>query len=340
MSDTMTRVVLAQRPQGAANEGCFRLEQAPIPELADGEVLIAHSYISLDPYQRGKMDDGPSYTAPVELDETMAAAAIGRVVLSRDPAYGEGDLVLGEGGWASHAVLPGKTLRKLDLQGAPEQWALGVLGMPGFTGWYGLTQIGQPKDGETVVVGAATGPVGQMVGQLAKARGLRAVGIAGGAEKCAQALDVLGFDACIDHRSGDARALRAQLKEAAPDGIDIYFENVAGKVLEAVLPMMNTFGRVPLCGMAAWYDMDQAPQGPDRLPLAWRMALVQRLTVQGFIISDHWSMLNDFIAEVAPLLMGGKIKVIEDITEGLENAPKAFLGMLKGDNLGKTLIKV
>lgn len=340
MANMMQKVILAQRPKGAAGPECFRVEQAPLPEPGPGEVLVAQSYVSLDPYQRGKMDDGPSYTAPVEIGATMAAAAVGRVVVSRDPALSEGDLVLGEGGWASHAVMPAKALRKLDLQGAPEQWALGVLGMPGFTGWYGLSRIGAPKPGETVVVGAATGPVGQMVGQLAKTRGCRVVGVAGGPEKCAQAIDTLGFDACLDHRGSDARALRAQLRAAAPDGVDIYFENTGGDVLEAVLPLMNTFGRVPLCGMAAWYDLDKAPTGPDRLPLAWRMILVQRLQVQGFIISDHWALLPEFIADVAPLLAQGKIRVIEDITDGLDNAPAAFLSMLKGGNLGKTLIRV
>ncbi|PIE11705.1 MAG: NADP-dependent oxidoreductase [Rhodobacterales bacterium] len=337
----MQRIVLAQRPEGAVRAECFRLEDADRPSPAQGEVLIEADWLSLDPYQRGKMDAGPSYTAAVEIGAPMAGATVGRVLESRADGFAPGDLVLSESGWATHAALPAKELRKLDMMnGLPPQWALGVLGMPGFTGWYGLTEIGQPKEGETVVVGAATGPVGAMVGQIAKARGLRAVGIAGGPEKCAYAVETLGFDACLDHRGADAKTLRAGLHEACPAGIDIYFENVGGTVLEAVLPCMNTFGRIPLCGMVAWYDLDAAPTGADRLPLAWRMALVQRLTVQGFIISDHWDKLGAFLGEVAPLAAQGKVTIPEDVTEGLANAPDAFIRMLKGGNFGKTLVKL
>ncbi|MFP4273812.1 MAG: NADP-dependent oxidoreductase [Paracoccaceae bacterium] len=339
MSAQMKRIVLASRPQGAADESNFRMETVPMPEPAEGEVLVRISHFSLDPYMRGRMDAGPSYAAPQELGAVMGAGAVGRVVASRDPGLAEGDMVFGMMGWADHHCLPGRELRKLP-EGLPPSAALGVLGMPGFTGWLGLTEFGDPQQGETLVVAAATGPVGSMVGQIARLRGLRTVGIAGGAEKCRLATETFGFDACLDHRAhDDARSLRAALKEAAPQGVDIYFENVGGKVLEAVLPAMNTFGRIPLCGMIAWYDGTDAA-GPDRLPMLWRSILVKRLAVRGFIISDHWDRLDSFLSEVAPLVMSGKVTYLEDVAEGLEAAPRAFLSMLKGGNTGKQLVRV
>ncbi|MBD3625837.1 MAG: NADP-dependent oxidoreductase [Rhodobacteraceae bacterium] len=340
MTDQMQRIVLASRPEGAASLDNFRLEGAEIPKPGQGEVLVRTLFLSLDPYMRGRMSAAKSYSAPVELDETMGGGTVSEVVESNADHLKPGDIVLGMGGWASHAVLPAKQVQKIDPSVAPVSTALGVLGMPGFTGWYGLTQIGQPKKGETLVVGAATGPVGSMVGQLAKAKGLRAVGVAGGEDKCRFAVEELGFDACIDHRAHEtADSLQAALKAEAPDGIDIYFENVAGKTLEAVLPLMNVHGRIPLCGAVAWYE-GGSDADHDQLPAAWRGLLTNRLTVGGFIIADHYDRFPEFLKEVAPLVSAGKIAYREDIAEGLENAPEAFLGMLKGKNFGKQLVRV
>jgi NADPH-dependent curcumin reductase CurA len=345
MSDQMQRIVLAKRPEGQPGPDNFRLETVAVPSPGEGEVLLKVLYMSLDPYMRGRMDDAKSYSTPVAIDEQMGGGAVGEVIESRSPHFKPGDIAMGMFGWGSHGVVPAKELRKIDPDLAPISTSLGVLGMPGFTGWYGFNVIGQPKAGETLVVGAATGPVGSMVGQLAKQKGLRAVGVAGGADKCAYAVEELGFDACIDHRAAsDAKALRKSLSEACPDGIDIYFENVAGMTLDAVLPMMNVGGRIPLCGMIAWYNAGALgageTAGPDRLPKAWRTILVNRLTVGGFIISDHFDRFGDFIAEVGPLVKSGKIVYREDVSEGLENAPAAFIRMLEGKNFGKTLVKV
>ena len=338
MAERMRRVVLARRPEGRPTEGDFRLEEAPMPEPGEGEALVRVTWLSLDPYMRGRMDAGPSYAAPVEIGATMEGGAVGEVVASRCEIP-EGATVLGQLGWASHAVASAGALRVLDPGLAPPQTFLGALGMPGFTGWHGLTAIGRPREGETLVVGAATGAVGSMVGQLARARGLRVVGVAGGAEKCAYAVDELDLDACLDRRAHDARGLRAALSEACPEGVDIYFENVGGDTLEAVLPLMNVGGRIPVCGTIAWYG--GAPQGGrDRLPMAWRTILVRRLAVQGFIIFDHWDRLPDFFAEVAPMVRDGRIRWREDVAEGLEAAPAAFLSMLEGGNLGKQLVRV
>lgn len=338
MTRTMRRVTLAARPEGQPTEANFRLEEAPVPEPAEGEVLVRVLWLSLDPYMRGRMDAGPSYASPVEIGATMEGGAVGEVIASRSDLP-EGALVLGPFGWATHATAPAKAVRVIDPDLAPPQTFLGVLGMPGFTGWHGLTAIGRPKAGETLVVGAATGPVGSMVGQLARARGLRAIGVAGGAEKCAYAVDALGFDACLDRRAHDATSLRGALGEACPEGVDVYFENVGGDTLQAVLPLMNVAGRIPVCGMIAWYD--GAPEGGrDRLPAAWRAILVKRLAVQGFIISDHWSRLPEFLAEVGPLVREGRIRWHEDVAEGLDAAPRAFLSMLQGGNFGKQLVRV
>lgn len=342
MTDTdrmMRRIVLASRPEGAASAENFRLETVPAPTLCEGAVLVKMSHLSLDPYMRGRMDDARSYASPVALGDTMEGGGVGTVLESRDPGFAPGDTVFGMSGWADHAVLPGRHLRKLD-NSIPPSAALGVLGMPGFTGWYGLTGPGAPKAGETLVVAAATGPVGSMVGQIAKARGLRAVGVAGGAEKCRIGREVFGFDAMIDHRAHeDAASLRKALAAACPDGVDIYFENVAGKVLEAVLPLMNAGGRIPVCGMIAWYEGAGA-SGADRLPALWRRVLVNRLSVTGFIISDHWDRFGDFLAEVAPMLAEGKLQWREDVAEGLEAMPAAFLSMLRGGNTGKQIVKL
>lgn len=346
MTETMKRIALARRPVGAPTDEDFRLEEAPIPTPGPGEVLVRVHYMSLDPYMRGRMDDAKSYATPVPLGGTMEGGAVGEVIASNDPGFQPGDFAFGMFGWATHGVQPAKMIRKLDPAHGPITAALGVLGMPGFTGWYGLTQRGLPQAGETLVVAAATGPVGSMVGQLARRAGLRVVGIAGGADKCAMARDEFGFDACIDHRAHDtARDLRAALADACPDGVDIYFENVAGKTLQAIIPLMNVHGRIPLCGMVSWYNEGALGAGAstgdsDMLPWLWRNLLVSRLTVSGFIISDHFDQFPTFLQEVAPLVAAGDVKYIEDVAQGLENAPAAFAAMLKGGNRGKQIVEI
>jgi NADPH-dependent curcumin reductase CurA len=351
MTQTMQRIALASRPTGAPGPENFRLETAPMPVPAPGEVLVRVLYLSLDPYMRGRMDDARSYAAPVPLGGTMEGQGVGEVMVSNHPGFAQGDIALGRFGWASHGCQPGAMMMKIDPEQAPITTALGVLGMPGFTGWYGLNQLGQPKPGETLVVAAATGPVGSMVGQLARLAGLRTVGIAGGAVKCALATETFGFDTCLDHRAfGDARALRAALAEACPDGIDIYFENVGGKVLEAVVPLINPFGRVPVCGMVSWYNAgglgagagSGSGAGSDGLsvPALWSTILRRFLSVNGFIIANHYDRYPAFLAEVAPKLATGDIRYLEDIAEGLETAPAAFMALLRGGNTGKQLVRV
>lgn len=344
MPDQMQHITLASRPTGAPTPDNFALETAPIPEPGENEVLVQVHYMSLDPYMRGRMDDAKSYAAPVPLGGTMEGGGVGEVIASNHPGFTAGDMAFGMFGWATHAVQNGAMMRKLDPTLGPVTAALGVLGMPGFTGWHGLMEYGRPQKGETLVVAAATGPVGSMVGQLAKSLGLRTVGIAGGADKCALATDTFGFDACLDHRAyDDARSLRASLKEAAPKGIDIYFENVGGKVLEAVMPLMNPHGRIPVCGMISWYNAGGLGAGVDTPMSAaalWRPILVNFLSVNGFIISNHWDRLPTFLGEVAPKVASGEIKMLEDIADGLENAPAAFMGLLEGKNRGKQLVKL
>lgn len=342
MSDQMQRIALASRPSGAPVPENFSLETQDIPSPGPGEVLVRVHYMSLDPYMRGRMDDAASYANPVPLGGTMEAGGVGEVIASNSPDFAPGDKVLGGFGWATHGVQPAEMLRKLP-EGLPITTALGVLGMPGFTGWYGLTQLGRPKAGETLVVAAATGPVGSMVGQVAKSMGLRTVGIAGGADKCALATDTFGFDVCLDHRAYEtASDLRAALKDACPDGVDIYFENVAGKVLEAVMPLMNNFGRIPICGMISWYNGKDASTAGQEMSAAalWRTILVKFLNVNGFIISNHFDQLPEFLNDIAPKVASGELKYLEDMAEGLENAPAAFASMLTGGNTGKQIVKL
>jgi len=339
MTDQMQRIVLASRPDGAPVPENFRLETIDIPTPATGDVLVKAEFMSLDPYMRGRMDDAESYADPVAVDAQMEGGAVGEVLASNHPGFAPGDTVLGMFGWATHAVVAGDQLQKLDATLSPTSLALGVLGMPGFTGWHGLNVHGRPRAGETLVVAAATGPVGSMVGQLARAAGLRVVGIAGGAEKCALATESFGFDSCLDHRAyPGAKGLRAALAEACPDGIDIYFENVGGKVLEAVLPLMNRFGRIPVCGMIAWYDgaVDTRLSAPG----IWRTVLVKHLSVNGFIIANHFDQYPAFLQEVGPIVAAGQISFVEDVAEGLENAPDAFLSMLQGGNIGKQVVRL
>lgn len=329
--------MLASRPHGAPKPENFRIETALRPQPADGQVLLHTIWLSLDPYMRGRMSDGPSYATPVQIGEVMTAEVVARVTTSRAPGLAEGDLVLARTGWQEWATADAQHVRKLPNRGATPSTALGVLGMPGMTAWAGLHNIGRPKPGETVAVAAASGPVGSMVGQIAKLRGARAVGIAGGPDKCAYVRDTLGLDACIDHRDP---AMAEQLKEACPNGIDVYYENVGGAVWDAVLPRLNTFARIPVCGLVANYNMTEIPPGPDRSVGLMRAVLTKRLHIQGFIVWDFAAQENEFLQEVGTWLREGKIKHREDVTEGLEHAPDAFIGMLRGANFGKTLVRV
>ena len=339
MTNTINRrIVLASRPNGAPVSGNFRLEEAARPNPAEGEVLLRNLYLSLDPYMRGRMSDAPSYAAPVELDAVMGGATVARVEASRHPGFAEGELVAGVGGWQDYAVSNGEGLTKLGTALAHPSYALSLLGMPGFTAWYGLLSIGEPKAGETVVVAAASGAVGSVVGQIAKLKGCRVVGIAGGEDKCRFVLDELGFDACIDRRDP---AFAELLRQAVPNGIDVYFENVGGAVFAAVLPLLNDHARIPLCGLIANYNDTELPAGPDRLPLLARTLLVKRIKMQGFIISEHYGpKFEAFLKEMGAWVAEGKVKLREDVVDGLENAPQAFIGLLEGENFGKLVVRI
>jgi NADPH-dependent curcumin reductase len=337
MTEINRGVVLASRPVGEPMRDDFRLETTPVPEPGDGEVLLRTLYLSLDPYMRGRMSAAKSYAKPVEIGEVMTGGTVSEVVRSRNERFAPGDIVFGMTGWQTHAVSDGAGLRKLDPALAPVSTALGVLGMPGMTAYTGLLNIGQPKPGETVVVAAAAGPVGSLVGQIAKMKGCRVVGVAGGAEKCRYLLDELGFDAALDHR---APALPERLQEACPKGIDVYFENVGGAVWDAVFPLLNDFARIPVCGLIAHYNATEPPPGPDRTPIIMRAVLTKRLTIRGFIVWDFASQTKDFLRDVGGWLRDGKIKYREDIVDGLENAPQAFIGLLKGKNFGKLVVRV
>jgi NADPH-dependent curcumin reductase CurA len=334
---TNRKIVLASRPEGAPQPSNFRLEESPAPEPRDGQVLLRTLWLSLDPYMRGRMSAARSYAKPVEVGEPMVGGTVNEVVASKHPDFKPGDVVLGYAGWQEYAVSDGAGLRKLDPRRAPVSTALGVLGMPGMTAYTGLLTIGQPKSGETVVVAAATGPVGSTVGQIAKIKGCRAVGIAGGQEKCRYLIDELGFDAAVDHRS---KNFPDELRQVCPKGIDVYFENVGGAVWDAVFPLLNDFARIPVCGLIAQYNMTELPSGPDRTPQLFRQVLTKRLTIRGFIVSDFASQAEAFARDVSAWLQQGKIKYKEDVVEGLENAPQAFVGLLQGKNFGKLLVRV
>jgi NADPH-dependent curcumin reductase CurA len=335
---TNRRIVLSSRPVGAPNLTNFRMESSALPEMASGQILLRTLYLSLDPYMRGRMSEAPSYAAPVGIGEVMVGGTVSRVQDSHHPDFQSGDLVLAYCGWQDYAISDGKGLTKLDRAMARPSLALGVLGMPGFTAYMGLLEIGQPKSGETVVVAAATGAVGSVVGQIAKLKGCRVVGIAGGPEKCRFAVADLGFNACIDHRSAD---FKQQLAAACPKGVDVYFENVGGPVFDAVLPLLKTLARVPLCGLIAHYNDTMLPRGPDRLGLLTRTLLTKRIKVQGFIIFDDYGpRYNEFLTQMSAWVKDGKIKFREDVVDGLENAPKAFIGLLEGKNFGKLIVRV
>ena len=326
------QIVLKKRPVGMPRPGDFALQDVPIPEPGDGEVLTRTLWLSLDPYMRGRMNEGPSYAAPVHLGGVMVGGTVGAVVASRDPRFSPGDVVLGSAGWREYAALPGRTLRKLDPAAAPVSSALGVLGMPGMTAYVGLLDLGRPREGETVVVSAASGAVGSVVGQIAKIKGCRAVGVAGGPEKCRYVVETLGFDACADHR---APGLGEALARACPKGVDVYFENVGGAVQEAVWPLLNQFARVPVCGLIAQYN-DAAPRpGPSM----WSV-LRKRLSLRGFIVSDHAERSDDFTRDMSGWVRQGRVKYREAVVEGLERAPAAFIGLLQGRNFGKLIVRV
>ena len=339
MTTSLARqIVLAARPKGKPDLADFRLEENAIPTPGSGQLLLAVQYLSLDPYMRGRMEDRKSYAKPLQLGDVMTGETVARVLTSNHPTYAKGDIVLAPTGWRTHALSDGTGLRKLDPAIAPVTTGLGVLGMPGFTAYGGLRVIGKPRSGETVVVAAASGPVGSLVGQLAKLAGARAVGIAGGSAKCAFVRDELRFDAAVDHRDAD---FPSQLAAACPHGVDVYFENVGGAIWQAVLPLLNSFARVPVSGLIAQYNGIANGDGADRLPATMRQILSESLTVRGFLnnefASEHYP---DFLREVGAGISDGRIRYREDIVDGLERAPEAFIGMLEGRNFGKLIVRV
>ncbi|MEP1442609.1 MAG: NADP-dependent oxidoreductase [Hyphomicrobiales bacterium] len=338
-SKTNRRIVLAERPHGLPSEDTLRLEEVDIPTANDGEMLLRTCYLSLDPYMRGRMNDAKSYAEPVKIDEVMTGQVVAQVVTSNLDGYETGDYVLSGSGWQDYAVSDGTEVINLGKSPENPSWALGIMGMPGFTAHAGLLNIGEPKAGETVVVAAASGPVGATVGQIAKLKGCRVVGVAGGAEKCAHVVDNLGFDVCLDHNADD---FAAQLKAACPDGIDVYWENVGGKVLFAVLPLLNAFARIPVCGVVAWYNLTGLPEGPDFSPAIMGAILRMKVKMQGFIIFDNFGKddYKAFVKDMSAWLKQGKVTYKEQVVDGLENAPSAFNDLLLGKSFGKMVIKV
>ena len=332
---TNRQFLLVSRPTGEPTHDNFKFVNAAIPVIKDGELLIRHTYLSLDPYMRGRMDDKRSYAPPQKLNEVMIGGTVGEVIESRHAAFKPGEHVVGMGGWQEYSVSDGRTVRKVDTTHIPLQAYLGPVGMPGVTAWYGLNKICDAKSGETITVSAASGAVGSVVGQLAKAKGCRAIGFAGGPDKCRYVRDELGFDECIDYKAyADPKALYAALKNAAPDGIDGHFENVGGAILDAVMIRMNDFGRIAMCGMISGYSGEPIP---IKFP---SLILTSRLRVQGFIVSEHMDHWPAALAELGPLAASGKLKYRESIANGLESAPDAFFGLLKGKNFGKQLVKL
>lgn len=331
------RIVLAARPVGEPKASDLRVEDMAVPAAAPGQMLLRTLWLSLDPYMRGRMSDAPSYAKPVEIGQVMEGRTVSEVVASNCEGFAAGDIVLSPNGWQTHAVSDGKGLRKIDPALAPVSTALGVLGMPGMTAYTGLLEIGRPKAGETVVVSAASGAVGSAVGQIARIKGARVIGIAGGPEKCRYVVEQLGFDACVDHRHPD---FAARLKAACPNGIDVYFENVGGAVFEAVFPLLNNFARVPVCGQIATYNALEMPAGSLRTATLTRAILTKRLLLRGFIVSDFADRQADFLRDMSEWVREGKIKYREDVVDGLEKAPRALIGLLRGENFGKLLVRV
>jgi NADPH-dependent curcumin reductase len=332
MTDRNKQVLLAAHPEGWVKESDFKITDSPMPVPGAGQLLVRNEYLSLDPYMRGRISTRKSYAKGVEVGQVMVGGTVGEVVASNDANFAVGDKVLGSLGWQLYGVADGKSLQKLSAAKLPLSVYLGAAGMPGVTAWIGLLRIAKPKAGETVAVGAATGAVGAMVGQLAKLQGCRAVGIAGGPRKCAYAVKELGFDACVDYRAGN---LAKDLEAATPQGIDIYFENVGGEVLEAVLPRLNDFSRIPLCGLISDYNSTEPRGIPDL-----RQFLFKRIHLQGFICSDTPEIWPEAIRQIEGWISGGKIKYRETIVDGLESAPRAFIGLFKGENFGKLIVRL
>jgi NADPH-dependent curcumin reductase CurA len=332
---TNRRFVLASRPAGEPARDNFKLVETPIAPLADGQVLVRHAYLSLDPYMRGRMDDRKSYAPPQPLNEVMIGGTVGEVVESRHPSFKPGDQVVGMGGWQEYSVADARGIRKVDTSHIALSAYLGPVGMPGVTAWYGLNKVCEAKAGQTIAVSAASGAVGSVVGQLAKAKGCRAVGFAGGPDKCRYVTEELGFDACIDYKAhADSKSLYAALQDATPDGIHGHFENVGGPILDAVMIRMNDFGRIAMCGMISGYSGEPIP---IKFP---SLILTSRLRIEGFIVSEHMDVWPAALTELGTMVATGKLKYRETIAEGLDAAPDAFFGMLKGKNFGKQLVKI
>jgi NADPH-dependent curcumin reductase CurA len=338
-SSTQNRkFVLAARPKGEPDDSTLNLETEDLPTPGEGQMLLRNEYLSLDPYMRGRMSDAPSYAAPVEIGAVMVGGTVAQVVNSNVGGFEKNDWVVAFGGWQDYALSDGKGAINMGKDPKNPSWALGVLGMPGLTAWTGLTQIGQPKAGETLVVAGASGPVGATVGQIGKILGCRVVGIAGGAEKCAHVVDALGFDACIDYKTDD---FPDALKTAVQGGIDIYFENVGGAVFDAVMPLLNTSARIPVCGLISQYNATSLPEGPDRMNYLMGQILRKRMTMRGFIVFDDFGHLYpDFAKQMSDWVTQGKIKYREEIIFGLEQAPAAFIGLLRGEAFGKRAVKL
>lgn len=341
MTQTTTenrKFVLAERPKGAPDDKTLRLEIEGLPTPGKGQMLLRNEYLSLDPYMRGRMSDAPSYAAPVEIGEVMIGGTVAEVMTSDVDGFGAGDRVVAFGGWQDYALSDGSGVINMGKTPENPSWALGVLGMPGLTAWAGLTQIGQPKAGETLVVAGASGPVGATVGQIGKILGLRVIGIAGGPKKCAHVVDTLGFDACIDYK---ADGFPAALKAAVTNGIDIYFENVGGAVFDAVLPLLNPSARIPVCGLISQYNATSLPEGPDRMNYLMGQILRKRMTMRGFIVFDDFGYLYpEFAKQMGAWVTQGKIQYREEVINGLEHAPDAFVGLLNGDAFGKRVVKL
>jgi NADPH-dependent curcumin reductase CurA len=338
-SNTNRRVVLAQRPNGLPDENTLKVEATVLPQAGPGEMLLRTSYLSLDPYMRGRMNDTKSYAEPVKLGEVMTGQVVAQVVDTNCDGFEAGDYVLAGSGWQDYAVSDAVGIRNLGKSPENPSWFLGILGMPGYTAYAGLLKIGEPKPGETVVVAAASGPVGATVGQIAKLKGCRVVGIAGGPEKCAHVVENLGFDACIDHKADN---FSDQLKAACPDGVDVYFENVGGRVLYAVLPLLNAFARMPVCGVVSWYNLTGLPDGPDFGPAIMGTILRMKVKVEGFIIFDSFpaSLFKDFVRDMSEWLESGQVQYKEQVIDGLEHAPAALNDLLVGNCFGKMVVKV
>ena len=338
-SDSVNRkFVLAERPEGAPDDKTLRLETEDVATPGAGQMLLRNEYLSLDPYMRGRMSDAPSYAAPVEIGAVMVGGTVAQVVTSDVEGYAAGDRVQAFGGWQDYALSDGAGVINMGKSPENPSWALGVLGMPGLTAWAGLTQIGQPKAGETLVVAGASGPVGATVGQIGKILGLQVVGIAGGPEKCTHVVDTLGFDACIDYK---ADGFPSALKAAVPDGIDIYFESVGGAVFDAVMPLLNTTARIPVCGLISQYNATKLPDGPDRMNVLLGTILRKRMTMRGFIVFDDFGHLYpEFAKQMGDWVKEGKVQYREEVIDGLERAPAAFAGLLEGEAFGKRVVKL